>query len=381
MSEAVSVGLPSYKRKFDLMNREGVNGDCLLKGSLLYTLYNDFTDENKTLSSIKVIDLDSFNGDEESVEALYSCENKHVFDVVSAGEGSFLLAGDRNIIVSSVDEGIQTVSEFDMALPTGWKISYSAFVIGNLYYRQLDDENPALGIDVFDLDARSVISHLDLDLVNPSYIGSGLIVGKRENGNFAIYSMKEHTFLSEFCSKTYFNCPSESKLDFHFSLFENNLAIARNDSVLVVELNGFSVAHNIQPFADEKFKSRLAYHSGEISDFVIAGISFAGKCVVIHGGFFSFLMCIDLDAESMVQWVYDEGGELQSNYVGGGLIYGLEASRPVAWDVCSGECVWRASAGAVANKIQIGDGWVVYSQSSGYVQCFRWDNVYKSSLV
>ena len=71
-------------------------------------------------------------------------------------------------------------------------------------------------------------------------------------------------------------------------------------------------------------------------------------------------------------------GSNKALYAGGDVIFGIEDCRPTARDVYSGDKIWEGSASFIANKIQIGDGWVVYWQFSGQIQCFDWKKPYIS---
>lgn len=378
MKSHVEVGLPPKKRQFDLMTADNVYGSCLLQGSVLYLVYNIFR-EGSNISDIEIkeVDLNSFDGNEDEAATVFRKNNMNVSDLRVGGDYFVSVDGELNNVIHK-DKWAEVFSDEEEKDSQNWKFSAGIFTVGGHYYRQIDRDKPQLGIDVVEIESKKVVGNLKVDFVFPLYVGDGLIAGERVDGSFGLFSIANNSFVYELSVEKYFNRSPGSKI--YFSRFKEKLALACSDSVVIFDLHTYELIQHVNCLQDKMTQSIIDEYDSKESHFKIRGLSFSDDFVFIYGDTFCpYLMCINVNNnEKPVQWVYTAWYEIAAEYSGGDLIFGIEKKRPVAWDIFSGEKVWEGSAGTIANRIEIGDGWVVYSQFSGYIQCFGWKKPYIS---
>lgn len=372
----MNIGLPRKKRHFDLLTSDSVSGNCFLDGNKLYLSIWDYTNIDEPKCAAKVLDLDNFDGDINNYPSFFLGTNEDftfipVEDYVfCSSEWSMILDRKKYQVI---------FSETEHKIPDDWE-EYGGVIKNGFYYRRVSDEK-SKRIDILDISNTNIINQIETDIKNIVFVADELIVGTRPNGNFAIFSISKNEYIYELNSEQYFNCtPSR---DIKFSYSDNKIALSCNGIVVVVDVQELEVIHHIHCLETETMKNtfeKYRRYDALESNFSIENISFADNRIIVNGNkFFTYVACIDLTLDSEnIKWVFKEWDPTYSHYIGGDLVFGIEDSRPVAWDVFSGEMVWQASAGTIANRIQIGDGWVVYSQLSGYIQCFKWRKPYLS---
>src|SRR5690606_25375986 len=149
----------------------------------------------------------------------------------------------------------------------------------------------------------------------PNYVGKEFLVGKNIKGDLAIFSLELREVVLVLDSEKYFNCESNSRFRFRVAHSGDFLAVACNDSLVLINLIDFTVVDRILPFSEKTFESRLEYHRGKLSDFTILGVSFVDNYIVIHGDhIFPFLICIDFNDGLAIKWIYYVGGALEAKY-------------------------------------------------------------------
>jgi hypothetical protein len=370
----IEVGLPRKKRYFDLLTENDINGNCFLDCSILYLSKWDCSIEDSPSYQIKVINLNVFDGNEKSHPFIIE-SSTDTYDACSV-DGYIYLSSEYSCIL---EKGSQKVlfSEKEDEIPSDWAAIRGGIIRDNNYYRWVDRKDN-IKIDIWNIADKKILGRFDIDLKNASFVGDSLMGGTRPNGNFAIFSITENRNIFELDSQKYFNCIPAHQI--HFAQSGNKLALACNDSIVVLDLGELEVIKHINCLQHEAIQAVIQQYNSKESKLAVSEISFAENVVIISGGRrISYVMCIDIVNEHKpIRWVHTGFDDNHTKYIGGDLIFGIEDSRPVAWDVYTGEMVWQASAGTIANCIQIGDGWVVYSQISGYIQCFKWTKPYIS---
>jgi|GEM_PF-3415516 len=374
--EALRVGLPSKKRKYDLLTADDVAGDCYLEGAYLYVLYYNYINDENSSTYVKLIDLNNFNGSEEQVENL-SFHSNISANSIRLGEDCLILAGRRNFIIKK-STGATLLDEYGDTISDFWQKSGSCFIHEGLYYRPLNILKPEEGIDVYDLGSRSIVKHLDVDVQNPRILNKYLFAGVNNRNNLCIYSMKDGGLVFELQTEEYFSGFDSGRL--RFEHYGDVLAVACGGAVVALDLNKLEVVKHVECLSEEIIQKAIIEYNTNESTFSISGISIFGDLIFVFGGRrVSFLMCIDIsDFSFPVRWVNVGMKKILAKYSGGDVLFAIKDSRPVAFDAYNGELIWEASAATIANKIQIGDTWVVFSQLSGEFQCFKWTKEYIS---
>ncbi len=380
------VGKPSKKKIFDLAGKDVGSSDCALKGNDLYVLYyfsaHDKDSKIGKASSccIKKIDLDSFGGDESGVPNIYSIEN------IAPGSGyvallnrdDYLVAiGDPIVVIDpSKSEVVFDESKIEKYSHWSQPRKGGAFFFEENYYRMVDGQNLSKGLDVYGVKERKVIDHHDIDIDWPVIHRSGLIIGQRQSGFLAIYSIKEKRIVFELPP------PVSGFLKFNLMRspdFEDRLAIIHGDNVLTVNLKTMDVTHKINYLQARLVQDFMRnFKTSEKYSFATK-ISGFGDFLTVSGGTANgYVFLLNLLKSDPMSWVYGNWHSVIAHYAGGDLVFGIDSKRPVAWDVYNGEKVWEASAPTSANIVQVGDRWVVYHQAAGYIQCFDWKKPYIS---
>ena len=375
----MQVGLPRKKRHFDLLNRQDINGFAYLEQTKLYLSIWDYSNIDNPRNHLKIIDLNTFDGNEDSEPVLID-NAQEGFRALPTDKFIYLLASEARGCIIDKKTFKQLFADCN-ELAQGW-VKSSGEIYNDKFYRWVDNKEHQK-IEIIDISSKKIIGSIECDIQSGQLVPGrifidDLIIGTRPNGNFAIFSIKDNQYVYELDSEQYFDCiPSR---DIKFAYSENQIALACNGIVVMIDIENLEVTHHIHCLQHQSIQEAInQYNSNELK-LPINDISFAENRIVVSGGRrISYVMCLDLTNKTApIQWVSIGFKDNHTAYVGGDLIFGIYKSRPVAWDVFSGEMVWQASAGTITSRIQIGDGWLVYSQAGGYIQCFKWNKPYIS---
>lgn len=382
------VGIPAKKSKFDLAGEDIDNADCKLYGSELYVIYNVYDKESKITNPhsacLKKINLNTFDGDETRAPSIYSVEglnNKQAYGYLIDQAGAIVVSGDPVLLIDKKTSNI-LINENQIDSDDSWSRAgiKVGFIFEENYYRVVDFENSEKGIDVYNINDKKIIDHLDIDINCPALVYEfGLIIGSRKNGNLAIYSIRQKKILLELSLPGH-GGPGVLRFDLiDMGGARSRLAVICGNAILVVNLSDMKITHEINYLNSSFVQNFTADYLTKIQYCYANSISGAGDLLAVSGGASSsYVMLLDLSKSDPIQWLYGNYYDVISYYAGGDLIFGIDKSRPVAWDVFSGEKVWEASSGTIANTIQIGGQWVVYHQLCGYIRCFQWKKPYIS---
>lgn len=362
------IAIPEKDVKFELMTEEDVYGGCYLDGKSLYVLYQRNAREQSFLYELKKYDLETFNGDEAGCKPIFSGKNLNTATVVES-DGKLILKGGFNVILDKGGE--QLLSEWKDSIPEDWKETPYCFVQKEVYLRQIDQDAPTLGIDVYDLNKMAVVRKLDCDIKQPQLIGRGLIAGVRVSDRFGVFSIDENSYQYHQDFEPLIKLNARQKVIFKSD--NTRLVIAASSLIFIICLKTYRLLHIYDCLKFSEVQEFLKRNGSIESHFKISGISYHGGCIVAYGdSFCPYVMCIEDEPEVRpLRWLYSRSEEILAVYEGGDLVFGLENRVPVAWNIRNGDQIWRSNSRIVANKIQIGDGWAVYSQSTTTINCFR----------
>jgi hypothetical protein len=373
------IGLPRKKRYFDINVVSGVTGNAILNDTVLYVLYTYFDHKTEISSTcIRKFNLDSHSGIEEDGEELYFDKENGVPDFCDCGE--YIILQDTKNTILKKDNFEVVLSESGEMFASDYGSSPECFVVGNKFFRQLDRENPELGFDVIDLQSKSIIGHLDANLEWPKIICDQFFVGVNTANKIELFSIDDNKAVCELDGREYFDQDRDILPGcVNYALCGNRLAIAYRGIVLVICLKSFVVLQKIDCFSLGVLLKAYENRMPHLNSSQIDGLYFEGNTLIIRGGTrLSFLMRLNLQDPENDTWAVATAHIDAINYAGGDVIFGIDGRRPVAWDLYTGEKVWSASSGTIANRILIGDGWVVYDGPAGYIQCFKWKKPYIS---
>lgn len=372
----MSVGLPIKKAVHRLALGDEAYVSATMRNDSLYVLYIPSGDDGTNF--LREFKLNEFDGEEENVPQIYALKASTSYRSIFCADNRLYMSGERPEIVDLATNEV-LYSEFVARANPEWSEFGLIFSYGKDVYRSVVWNDSSKGLDV--VRDYQVVGHLPLDIAfdypptDHYFYGFGAA-----RDVFSVYSLATNTLLLELDLAPY--RIGEWPLKKHVDRHGRRLFVLAGNSVLLIDLgpNAAVVVGVFNYVEQQAFQALLT--SGHIT-----GNSYAYKISAARDGFVifnarsrSFMMYVDVSAAGDMKpaWVVHTRREITVTNTEGDLLLGIEDSRPKAWDKFTGEQVWEASAGTMANAIQLGDHWVVFTHPSGDLQCFRWKKPYIS---
>lgn len=348
-----------------------------MRNDSLYVLYS-LKSEQAGTNFLREFPLNEFDGKEAEVPTIYALQGLTSFRPFFCANNQLYMSGTRPEILDLTTKEM-LYSEFVSRANPEWSDFGFVFTYGGAVYRTVVWNDRSKGLDVI-RDYR-VVAHLplDIDFYHPPtdhyFYGFGTA---REV--FSVYSLETNTLLLELDLAPY--RIGEWPLKKHVDRDGNRLFVLAGNSVLLIDLepNAAVVVGQLNYVQQPAFQALLSNEH-------ITGNSYAYKISAARDGFAifnarsrSFMMYVTVSAAGDMKyaWVVHTRREITAINTEGDLVFGIDDARPKAWDKFTGEQVWEASAGTIANGIHLGDHWVVFTHPSGDLQCFRWKKPYIS---
>lgn len=365
----MTVGIPGKKAVFRFAKKfEGVVS-AALGNDQLYVQYG--SDEGNRY--FKVFDLQRFSGDENDEPALLVREAEAQWRPMFLIDNLLHIYGEEPELIDVIRWQV-LYSEYNGIANPCWE-SCGRFVYhGARIYRTYDWNDYSQGLDI--VEGGKVIDHADIDIQYFMPCTNGLIYGLRLSSSFfCIYSVTEKAIKLE-VSLEHCAFPNNTPKT-SVSLCGDTLYVLAGDHVFVVDLKTFAIVANFSYFNNEFIQNLLIgliYKDLSFPHYISA----SGDTVVLsNSGSIGYVLCLSAADGSLI-WGRKSNWQMLAANTDGDLIFGLEERRPRAWDKFTGEEVWKASAGTIANTIEVSKNWVVFHQSSGDIQCFNWKKPYIS---
>lgn len=369
----MSVGLPIKKAVHRLVLDHDGYVSATMRNDSLYVLYQPSEDEG--MNFIREFKLNEFDGQEEDVPQIYALEAETSMRTLFCANNRLYMSGERPEVLDLATNDM-LYSEFVERANPEWSEFGSVFTYGEAVYRDVVSNDRTVGLDV--VRNYQVVAHLPLDIDFYLPFTDHYFYGFRTSCDvFCVYSLKTQTLLLELDLQPY--RIGEWPIKKHVVRHGNRLFVLAGNSVLLVDLQSNALVAQFNYVEQAAFQALLS--SGHIT-----GNAYAYQISAAHDGFVisngssrSFMMYVTVcGADMQPAWVVHTRREITVANTEGDLLFGIEDARPKAWDKFTGEQIWQASAGTMANGIELGDNWVVFTQISGDLQCFRWKKPYVS---
>lgn len=365
----MTAGIPAKKAVFRFAYKfEGVVS-VALGNDQLYVQYGAKDGKHY----FKAFDLQHFSGAEDDEPAQLVREKE-------AQWRPMFLVGNLLHVYGETPELIDVIqwqslySEYNELANPNWSSDGRFVYDDGQIYRAYGWNDYSQGLDV--VKDGSVVGHVDIDIQYFMPCADGLIYGVRLSSPvFCVYSVSEQAIKLEVPLERY-EFPSDTP-QAAVSRCGDTLYVLTGSYVLVIDLKGFSVV------------AEFAYFNSDFMQELLAGLKYRNLAfphlisaskdtlVLSNAGSVGFVLCLST-ADGSLLWGRKSNWEMLAIDTNGDLVFGLEERRPRAWDKYTGEEVWQASAGTIANTIEVSKSWVVYHQLSGDIQCFHWKKPYIS---
>lgn len=367
----MTVGIPEKKAKFRFAQKfEGVVS-AALGNDQLYVQYG--SGEGKGRRYFKVFDLQKFTGDEGGEPA------QLVREVEAQWRPMFLMGNLLHIYgrtpeLIDVTQWQPLYSEYNGVANPDWSSSGRFVYHSGQVYRAYGWNDYSQGLDI--VEGGQVVGHAEIDIQYFMPCADGLIYGVRLSSSvFCVYSVADKAVKLEVSLEgcEFPNNTPEAAV----SRCGDTLYVLAGNHVLVIDLKTFAVV------------AEFAYFNSDFMQALLAGLKYKNLAfphlisaskdtlVLSNAGSIGYVLCLSTVDGSLLWGRKSNWGMLAAG-TDGDLVFGLEERRPRAWDKFTGEEVWQASAGTIANTIDVSDNWVVYHQPSGDIQCFNWKKPYVS---
>ena len=347
-----------------------------MRNDSLYVLYT--SSANGGTSFLREFNLNEFDGKESEVPKVYALEGLTSIRPFFCANNLLYMSGMRPEILDLATKEV-LYSEFVSRANPEWSDSGFVFTYRGAIYRTMIWNDRSKGLDV--VRNYQVVAHLplDIDFYHPPtdhyFYGFGTA-----RDVFSVYSLETNTLLLELDLAPY--CIGGWPLKKHVDRHGDRLFVLAGNSVLLIDLgpNAAVLAGQLNYVQQPAFQALLSNEH-------ITGNSYAYKISAASDGFAifnarsrSFMMYVTVSAVGEMEsaWVVHTQREITALNTEGDLVFGIEDARPKAWDKFTGEQIWQASAGGMANSIHVGDQWVVFTHPAGDLQCFRWKKPYLS---
>lgn len=374
----MKTGVPIRKCRHHLAGSFDGMLSCVLDGSVLYLLYSCGEIEAEGVSSfIKKIELNACDGDESRVDRL--CIRHHAeagWRLIFLDERNLVVHGDHPEVIALHD--LRPIyAEDARRLCAQWQPEGRVFFYKGKVHRTFGFNAPECGVDIIDVQVGEVVEHLEVDVGFFKPPRNGVLFGKKANGNFAVYSLEVKSYLFELSCDGY-QFMSSSKLVSAVHVDDRIYALL-GDTVVVLDLKSRCVVREINYMKFPMVQEFIETYATQENDAYASGISATADGVVLWAGTSGgYVLYLDVSREDAFLWMKTSHYAMTAVNPEGDIVFGIEERRPKAWDKYTGEQIWEATAGTIANTIHVGDQWLVYSQPAGHIQCFHWKKPYTS---
>ncbi|MBB2497456.1 hypothetical protein [Aquipseudomonas ullengensis] len=362
----VAVGIPAKKATFRFAQKFDGVVSAALGNDHLYVQYGTAAGKRY----FKDFDLQHYSGDEESEPAQLGQEVEVRWRPMFLHGNLLHVYGEQPELID-VSQWERIYSEYEGTANPDWSIDGRFVYHGKQIYRAFGWNDYTQGLDI--VRDSKVIGHADIDIQYFMPCTDGLIYGVRlSSPTFCVYSIIENTVKLEVPLAHYefaYDEPTAS-----VSRCGDRLHVLAGNHVLIIDLATFSVVAEFAYFNTDFMQtllSGLKYKNAAISHFISA----SGSTLVLSGA--KYLLCLST-ADGSVLWGRENNYDMLAANTDGDLVFGLEERRPRAWDKYTGDEVWQASAGTIANSIDVCGNWLVFYQPAGDIQCFTWKKPYTS---
>ncbi|WP_071870446.1 hypothetical protein [Atopomonas hussainii] len=368
-------GIPSKKANFKRFSG-GCAVDVCLLGETMYALYSLNSDTRRGPSSfLKRIDLDGFDGNFDGVPNSYEA-NVEGLRILSFANG-FLMVGGWVPEVMTADCLTPVYSEIAGKLNPEWSDYGWVYCWAGLIYRGPHERERDKGIYVIDVERQCVVRHLDLDIDWSKAWQGSLIFGERQNGNFLVYCLDKQLPLLDVTLTRYRQSFPNKKL---MACIEADLAyVLVADHLLVFDLVTGDLVRELNYINSPAMQAHIHTESMDANWACAGDLSVCnGEVVLSHAGVGGYSLYLAPFRDEPFVWLWSAGRDVTAKNHPGDLIFGLSGSIPMAWDKYTGEVVWDTKKPTATSRVTVGDQWVVFSQTSEYIQGHHWKKPYIS---
>ncbi|GLX14130.1 hypothetical protein Pstr01_23690 [Pseudomonas straminea] len=367
----MAVGIPAKKATFRFAQKFNGVVSTAIGGDQLYVLYSSKGTEGERY--FKAFDLPRYNGLEDNVPARLRRKAEPHWRPMFLESGLLYVFGESPELIDVADWQPR-YSEHESVANPEWATDGRFAYDGKRIYRAFGWNDYSRGLDI--VENGKVVDHVDIDIQYFMPAADGLIYGVRLSAPvFCVYSLTEKTVKLEIPLGCFEFAPGVTLAP--TSRDGDTLYVLAGDHVLVIDLTSFTLV------------GEFAYFNTAFMQTLVAGMKYKNQAfpryISAHGGTAllsnvnssGFVLCLST-VDGTQLWARKSNDEILAANTDGDLVFGLEERRPRAWDKYTGEEVWQASAGTIANTIEVSGDWVVYHQPAGDIQCFTWKKPYSS---
>lgn len=367
----MAVGIPAKKATFRFAHQFNGVVSTAISEDQLYVLYSSKESEGKRY--FKAFDLSRYSGAEDEVQPQLIRQAAPRWRPMFMNNGLLHVYGENPELVD-VSQWQSRYSEYELVANSEWAVDGRFVYDGGRVYRAFGWNDYTCGLDV--VENGKVVDHVDIDIQYFMPADDGLIYGVRlSSPTFCVYSLTEKAVKLEISLDRFEFAPGVTLAP--TSRDGDRLYVLAGDHVLIIDLSSFTVVGEFAYFNTKFMQTLLGclkYRNLAFPRYISAH----GNTVLLSNVNSSgFVLCLS-SVDGAQLWARKSNAEMLAMNTDGDLVFGLEESRPRAWDKFSGGEVWQASAGTIANTIEVSDNWVVYHQPAGDIQCFTWKKPYSS---
>lgn len=350
--------------------RKDQGGECLIEGNILYLLYQDEGDAGESFM-IARYQLNDDLTDKRDADVRFGPFSGFAYRL-QANVDTMLVYRDLNLLLDK-NTGSVLLDESKLPCALNWGYTDVAFIHDQLYLRQVDGNNPALGFDVYDLENRSIVNHFDIMVPRAVLLGGQVIVGEGGEGEVLLWeplSERRVCVFDQLINEQ--NEGADGRV--RFGMSGEYVIAAKGVEVILINRQTARCTATIDLMKFRNFSEMVNATRIGISHYSAVYVSISNSFVVISGdiGVMGYVLCLRIEDGGLVfHWLYHSGSGMKAQYFGGPLVYGTEKHYPAAWSVESGAVVWRGTEPSFANLIQAGDDWVVFHPPMVEVHCYR----------
>lgn len=367
-------GIPPKKASFKRFSGDRCIDVCII-GRQMYVLYScTEIPVQGAASFLKCIDLEVFDGDFDSQPNHYEA-NVTGLRSICPGSNVLMISGWKPEVLS-LDELSPIYSETDRKLNPEWDDFGWVYYWDGRVYRGYENAQEK-GVDVIDLKSQRIINKLDFYLQHSRSWNGSLIFGDRQNGNYLIYCLDTNRVILDVCLESYRQVGSSRWI---VSCVESDFAyVLVDDHLLVFNLNTAELVREIKYLSFSAIQEHMRVENMDVAWACASTLSvYGGEVLLSNVGISGYVLYLAPFRDESFVWFWSAGQRVVARNSAGDLVFGLSGTIPMAWDKYTGEVVWDTKKPTATSKIAVGDQWVVFSQTSEYIQGHHWKKPYIS---